>query len=246
MGLATAIFFYQCCATIAAQAVRVSGDNPTMAGTITALKLQKKNKERVNVYLDDRYAFSLAAIEAAKLKQGQVLSDQEIEDLLGRDSFHKAYAKALRFLSYRPRSGAEVRRYLQGKKVTPAIEAEVVERLTAAGLLDDQAFANYWVENRENFNPRGRYALRYELRQKGVSEETIASALEDIDEEESAYRALISRARRMPPLDRGSFRKKLGSFLRRRGFSYEAINAALERIWQGMVEEGRMLDESEG
>jgi regulatory protein len=217
-----------------------------MAGTITALKLQKKNKERVNVYLDGRYAFGLAAIEAAKLRRGQLLSDQEIEGLLERDSFQKAYGRALRFLSYRPRSEAEVRRYLQGKKVPLAIETEVVERLTSAGLLNDQAFANYWVENRESFNPRGRHALQYELRQKGLSEETIALALEDIDEEKSAYHVLISRARRMPPMDRGSFRKKLGSFLRRRGFSYEAINAAIERAWREMVKEGRMLNESEG
>ncbi len=217
-----------------------------MPGTITALKFQKKNKERVNVYLDGRYAFSLAAIEAAKLSRGQLLSDQEIENLLERDSFQKAYNRALRFLSYRPRSEVEMRRYLQGKKVPPPIEAEVVERLTAAGLLDDQAFARYWVENRESFNPRGRHALRYELRQKGLREETIALALEDIDEEESAYRALISRARRMPPLDRGAFRKKLSSFLQRRGFSYEAIRAAIERTWREMVEEGRMLDENEG
>jgi regulatory protein len=217
-----------------------------VTGTITALKPQKKNKERVNVYLDGRYTFSLTAIEAAKLRRGQFLSDQEIEHLLERDSFQKTYDRALQFLSYRPRSEAEMRRYLQGKRVSPAIEAEVVERLTSSGLLDDQAFASYWVENRESFKPRGRHALRYELRQKGLSEETIALALEDIDEEDSAYRALINRARRIAPLDRGAFRKKLGSFLRRRGFSYEAINAVLERAWQEMVEEGRMLDESEG
>jgi regulatory protein len=217
-----------------------------VTGTITALKPQKKNRERVNVYLDGRYTFSLTAIEAATLRRGQFLSDQEIEDLLERDSFQKAYNRALRFLSYRPRSEGEMRRYLQGKRVSPAIEAEVVERLTLAGLLDDQAFASYWVENRESFKPRGRHALRYELRQKGLGEEIIALALEDIDEEDSAYRALINRAGRIAPLDRGAFRKKLGSFLRRRGFSYEAINAALERAWQEMVEEGRMLDESEG
>jgi len=216
-----------------------------MAGTITALKFQKKNKERVNVYLDGRYAFSLAAIEAAPLRRGQWLSDREIEDLLGRDAFQRAYDRALRFLSYRPRSEAEVRRYLQSKKVPPAIETEVVERLTSVGLLDDQAFARYWVENRENFNPRGRGALQYELRQKGLSEEALALALEDIDEEDSAYRALISRAHRMSPLDRQAFRQKWGSFLRRRGFSYEAIHAALERTWRELVKEGRVLDETE-
>lgn len=207
-----------------------------MTGTITAMEVQKKDKERVNVYLDGKYAFGLAAIAAARLKRGQVLSDREIEELLREDSFQKAYDKALHFLSYRPRSQDEVRRYLQRKKVLPLISQAVLARLTKAGLLDDLAFARYWVENRENFNPRGARMLRYELCQKGVDEAIIAQALRGINEEESAYRAIAKRGRRLRHLDRQSFRRKLSPFLQRRGFTYEAINQALDRLWQELNE----------
>ena len=216
-----------------------------MAGTITALKVQKRNPRRVNVFLDGRYAFGLAAIEAARLRRGQVLSDEDIERLKERDSFEKAHDRALRFLSYRPRSEAEVRRYLQGKAVSPAVEEEVIERLTRANLLDDLDFARYWVENRESFNPRGLRMLRYELRQKGLSDETIAQALTDLDEEEGAYRVALRRGRRLAHLDQVSFRKKLSAHLLRRGFPYEVVNPTVERAWQELGAEGKNIDESE-
>jgi regulatory protein len=216
-----------------------------MAGTITALKVQKRNPRRVNVFLDGRYAFGLAAIEAARLQRGQVLSDEDIERLKGKDSFEKAYDRALRFLSYRPRSEAEVRHYLQGKAVSPAIEEEVIERLIGARLLNDLAFALYWVENRASFNPRGLRMLRYELRQKGLSDETIAQALTDLDEEEGAYRVALRRGRRLAHLDQVSFRQKLGAHLLRRGFPYEVVNPTVERAWQKLRTEGENIDESE-
>lgn len=209
-----------------------------MAGKITALKAQKRNPKRVNVYLDGRYAFSLAAIEAAKLRRGQVLSDEDIERLEERDSFEKARNRALRFLSYRPRSEAEVRRYLRDKGVTSAVEEEIIERLTRAKLLDDVAFARYWVENRERFKPRGVRMLRYELRQKGVDDKTIAQALADLDEKESAYRAATQRGRRLAHLDQVSFRRKLSAYLQRRGFPYRVVNPAVERVWQELRAEG--------
>ena len=203
-----------------------------MAGTITALKVQKRNPRRVNVYLDGHYAFGLAAIEAAKLRRDQVLSDEDIERLKKRDSFEKAHDRALHFLSYRPRSEAEVRRYLQGKAVSPAVEEEVVERLTRAKLLDDLAFARYWVENRERFKPRGLRMLRYELRQKGVDAKIIAQSLADLNEEESAYRVATQRGRRLAHLDQASFRQKLSAYLLRRGFPYGVVNPTVERTWQ--------------
>jgi len=203
-----------------------------MAGKITALKFQKKRKERVNVYLDGKYAFSLQAILAARLHKGQLLSDEEIEGLLQEDAFQKAYDRALNFLTYRPRSRAEVRRYLQRKGVSPEVSQRVEERLIRAGLLDDEAFARFWVENREAFNPRSRYRLRQELWQKGLDAQVIAQAVQEVDEEQSAYRAAAGRARRYAHLDRREFQRKLGSFLQRRGFSYEIVKGVVERLWQ--------------
>jgi regulatory protein len=216
-----------------------------MTGTITALKVQKRNPRRVNVFLDGRYAFGLAAIEAARLRRGQILSDEDIEKLKERDSFEKAHDRALHFLSYRPRSEAEVRRYLQGKAVSPAIEEEVIERLIRAKLLDDLAFARYWVENRKSFNPRGMRMLRYELRQKGLDDETIAQALTDLDEEEDAYRVALRRGRRLAHLDQVSFRRKLSAHLLRRGFPYDVVNPTVERAWQELGAEGDHIDSEE-
>jgi regulatory protein len=77
-----------------------------MAGTITALRFQKRNKNRVNVYLDGQFAFGLVAIEAARLRVGQTLSDNDVARLQMRDEVERAYERALNFLSYRPRSEA--------------------------------------------------------------------------------------------------------------------------------------------
>ncbi|MCI0353322.1 MAG: hypothetical protein L0Z53_28210, partial [Acidobacteriales bacterium] len=77
---------------------------------ITALEVQKKNKERVSVYLDGEYAFSLSLVEAARLRKGQALAEDDIHALQGQDEIGKAVDRAARFLAYRPRSVQEVRR----------------------------------------------------------------------------------------------------------------------------------------
>ena len=204
-----------------------------MAGTITALTVQQKNKDRVNVYLDGRFAFGLAAIEAARLRRGQTLSDDEIAALQNRDEAQKAHESALRYLDYRPRSVDEIRRHLKGKDVAPEVTDEVVERLTSVGLLDDRAFARYWLENRSDFSPRGERALRLELRQKGVPGDIIAEVLsEGHDEDEAAYRAAMAQARKVRTTDPVEFRRKMEARLARRGFSYGTAREAVARAWR--------------
>ena len=85
---------------------------------ITALEVQKRNKERVNVYLDDEFAFGLNMMEAAKLRKGQTLTAEEIKVLTDEDAINQAVNRAIDFLSYRPRSTEEVRRNLI-KKIYP-------------------------------------------------------------------------------------------------------------------------------
>ena len=202
-----------------------------MPGTITALKVQKKNQDRVSVYLDGRFAFGLPAIVAVGLKQGQTLSDAEIQALKERGAGETAYNRVLNYLSYRPRSRAEVVTYLQ-KRDVPAGQIEtVLARLERAGLLDDKAFAQFWVENRERFRPRGRRALRYELRNKGISDRLIDEALTSVDGAESAYRAAEKKARQLRHQDELTFRRKLIAYLARRGFDYDVAREVAERRW---------------
>lgn len=209
-----------------------------MAGQITDIKLQKRKRDRVNVYLDNEYAFSLEMVVAASLKRGDILSDKEIQDLEMIDSVQRAYDRTLNYLAYRPRSGAELRRYLLKRQVSPQVCERVLARLSVAGLLDDEAFARYWVENREAFRPRGRRALRQELRQKGIDDELIAEILNELNEEESAGRAAMKQAPRYDNLDDDMFRKKMYSFLRRRGFDYEVVRETISCLLQQRGEEG--------
>ncbi|MFC2031130.1 regulatory protein RecX [Chloroflexota bacterium] len=202
-----------------------------MAGEITALKYQKRNRDRVNVYLDGRFACGLPATVAATLKPGQYLSDTELENLKGEGAVESAYSRALNYLSYRPRSRAEVVSNLQ-KHGTPDSQIyAVVERLQRASLLDDEAFARFWVENRERHRPRGLRALRYELRNKGVDAEIIERAVDSVDAGDSAYRAAESKARQLGHLDQPVFQRKLVEYLARRGFDYGVAREVAERRW---------------
>jgi regulatory protein len=202
-----------------------------MAGKITALKQQKRNRDRVSVYLDGRFAFGLPAIVAAGLKPGQFVSDTEIEVLTEEGAAESAYDRALNYLSYRPRSRAEVVTHLRRRSISESQVASVTERLERAGLLDDEAFARFWVENRERFRPRGPRALRYELRNKGLSDEVIEGAVASIDAEASAYRAAEKRMHRLAHLDRPTFDRKLVEYLARRGFGYDVAREVAERCW---------------
>ncbi len=203
-----------------------------MAGTITALEVQKHNKERVNVYLDGEFAFGLPITEAARLRRGQWLSDEEIARLKAVDAYNRARDAALRFLAVRPRSTAEVRRYLRRKGFDGETVERVIVRLEELGYLDDEAFARYWVENRERFRPRGPLALRHELREKGVDNAIIDRVLSNLDPAASARAALRPRLRQWKALEWPAFRKKAGAFLARRGFSYDIINDVLHAVWQ--------------
>jgi regulatory protein len=202
-----------------------------MAGRITALKYQKKNRNRVSVFVDDRFVLGLPAIVAASLKPGQVLSDVELEALEAKGAIEEGYNRSLNYLSYRPRSRAEVVTYLRRRDMQEKQIDAVVERLEGVGLLDEVAFAEFWVENREKFRPRGLMGLRYELRNKGVSEAIIERVLATVEVSDSAYRAAGKRARQLRHLDRATFSRKLVDYLARRGFDYELARETAYRYW---------------
>lgn len=194
-----------------------------MAGKITALRLQKRSKRRVNVYLDGEFAFGLADIAAYPLRVGEWLSDEKIANLQETDTLEQARDKALSYLAYRPRSIYELQRYLSKREFPEPIVSQVLAHLQAVGLVDDLAFARYWIENRSQFRPRGALTLRQELRQKGLAGAIIDEALEDYDELAALQQAARKHARRLRQLPAEKFRQRLTQRLVRRGFSYENI-----------------------
>lgn len=200
-------------------------------GKVTAIKVQKHHPNRINVYVDNEYAFGLTRITAAWLQVGQQLTSGKIAKLRAEDEREIAYMKALRYLDYRPRSRAEVRRALEKHAVPAEVIEDVFKRLERSGLVNDERFAKDWVENRSEFRPRSRRALAYELHQKGLAESAIKKALEGLNEEALAYQAALKQSRHYQGYPMRDFRNKLGSYLARRGFSYEIIKNVVARVW---------------
>ena|SRR5579875_1795912 len=201
-----------------------------MPACITALEAVPPGP-RVRVVLDGRFALHIDPLLAASLRVGQVLDDAALARLAAADAHGRALDTALRLLTYRPRSVAELRGRLAAKGYDPGTVAAVVARLQALGLLDDTTFARFWVEQRQRFRPRGAAALRAELRAKGVAPATVAAALADTDDVEAACRAGRARRRALAGLDRATFQRRLGTYLQRRGFSYAACAEAVARLW---------------
>lgn len=214
-----------------------------MGKKITALKLQARNRARVNVFLDGRFAFGLAKLEAARLRLGQELSEADIARLQAADAREQVHARALQYLARRPRSEGEIRQHLQKHKVTEADIEQEIERLRQSGLVDDQAFARLWVENRAAFRPRSQRALRAELKRKGVSADVTKAALAAADDAASAEQLALRRASRLAGLPRPEFRRKLGDFLARRGFDYDTVKAAVDKAWQSRPGAAEAADE---
>jgi regulatory protein len=198
---------------------------------ITALKRQKKNQERVNVYLDGEFAFGLPVDAAISLRIGQALSEADVAALQDTDRFARLRDQAMRYLSYRPRSAAELRRHLLRKGHEELLVEGVLMYLSERSLLDDFAFARYWVEQRETFKPRSRLALRQELYARGVEAAAIDAALDEVDEAAAASRAASKLAWKWQGLPYDEFRNKLGAYLQRRGFSYDIIRSIVDQIW---------------
>jgi regulatory protein len=207
---------------------------------ISTLQATKGRHRRVRIFLDGKFAFSLDAGLVAKegLQVEQELSSEEVKSLLKANDFYCCLNAAIHYLSLRPRSEAELRDRLRRRGFTGDTLETVVSRLKEQGMVDDNVFAQFWKDNRESFSPRSRWLTGAELRQKGVSSDIIEEVVGTIDEADSAYRAGLSKVRSLSRADYESFRRRLSSYLRRRGFSYGVTEYTVKKIWQEYISGG--------
>lgn len=140
---------------------------------------------------------------------------------------------AVRFLAQRPRSAYEVRQRLRRASVDEAVIEAVLAQLHEYRLLDDTAFAQYWVEQRQTFRPRGARLLRAELGRLGVSTAVAGEATSEAasSAEEDAYRAAARRAAQLRHLGHEVFAARLSAFLARRGFDWAVSASVVRRLW---------------
>jgi regulatory protein len=209
---------------------------------ITALEPQTNNPERINLFVDGRFLLGVnaAIVLQMGLRLEQELSPDQLEQLHSEEVEQQAVDRALNYLSYRPRSREEVRRYLRRKETPPEIIEAALARLDRLDFVNDRTFAGFWIESREQFSPRGARALKNELRLKGVERDVVDELVDDEQDEERALRAGRKKAislANVPDIDYATFRNRLGSFLQRRGFGYEVATKTVRTLWKEVKEE---------
>ncbi len=203
---------------------------------VTSLERQPRRR-RINVFVDGRFALSLtlSLVQEKGLHAGMTVDEAELDRLRAEDERRVAYEAAIHLLSYRPRSEREMRQRLRRRQVAPEAIDETVQKLRESHYLDDAAFAQFWRENRQALSPRSGRLIRSELLSKGVDSETATVTVEGVDDEDAAYRAASKHLKSVQGEDFDAFRRRLGGFLTRRGFSYNVVRRTLERCWQRLA-----------
>lgn len=203
---------------------------------ISSIEPQKKKENRLNIFLDGKFAFGASAeiILKNNLKVGTNLSQKLIDQITKEDQSTKLMDRVMNFLSFRPRSEKEVRDYLAKKianfeniKFTQASQSplidSIIKKLKKYNYINDLEFTKWWVTSRKN-RPRGQMVIKAELIKKGIEKETIDQIItKSVNETMLAKKSIEKKIkfwRKLTPLD---FKKKFYSYLASRGFSYDTI-----------------------
>lgn len=207
---------------------------------ITALKMQVRDKDRVNVFIDGKYRFSLDITQVAELgiKNGAEYTEEELVELENESQFGKLYTRSLEYALIRPRSQREMRDYLYRKTrdtrtkmgdikkgVSKELTERVFNRLFEKGYIDDMKFASFWVENRNVRKGSSMRKLQMELRGKGVDTTIIEQVLDSTERADSdeLQKIIAKKASRYDDV------QKLTAYLVRQGFRYDDVKEALAR-----------------
>ena len=200
---------------------------------ITSIK-QQKNKNRVNVFLDDKFGFGidLDNFVLLNLKVDQELTQEEVEDIVKKAEFQKTLDKLLRFAMVRPRSGKEIKGYFKRKEVHESLFPDLLKRLKHLNLLNDLEFARWWIDQRLQFKKKSKRVIIQELKIKGISQNNIDDAFGEtvIDEEKMARELLEKKAYKWKDLDPRLTRQKMSQYLAGKGFGWDIVAQVVKNM----------------
>lgn len=203
--------------------------------TITKITTQKKRTDRYNIFLDEKYAFSVdeAVLLKFQLQKGKEINSFELSQIQFQDEIQKSYTMALGYLSYRMRSEAEVRLFLQKKEIEEPLINEVIHKLYTFNYLNDLDFAKAYVRTHVNGGNKGPITLKLELKEKGIKENLIQEALLgypfDVQVEHAKQLAEKS-IKKEKNISERALKQKLEQMLSRKGFPHDCIVMALEDV----------------
>lgn len=203
--------------------------------TVTKIQQQKKALHRYNIFLNEKYAFSVDEdiLVQYHIHKGMELSKQAVEDIMNHEDVHRNYVMAINFLSYRMRSAQEIRTYLRGKEVAPSTIVEIMERLEKEKLIDDHAFARAFVRDRIQRSSKGPRVIMNELQEKGVTSEIANEAVLQYSEEKQfnkAYKWAQKEAVKKSQHAVNKRKDQLRNKLMQKGFASTVVSAVMGEI----------------
>ena len=198
---------------------------------ITKIAPAIKTAGRYNVFVNEKYAFSLDEAQLVKigLRKGEEISKERLAELKSESDFGKNYIRAIDLISRRLRSEKEIRDWAFSKNWTKENTEKVIERLYERGFLNDEKFAASFVRSRAILNNYSMRKMKLELHKKGISKEICEKILSESDEfnENAVLVKLIVKKRSHYDDER-----KLIAYLARQGFSYDKIKTAIVNFSQ--------------
>lgn len=207
------------------------------SGTITKLEVQKRNTDRVSVFIDETFAFGVHQDVVVKhgLRTGQALNVEEQRAIIAEEELVRAKQRAFDYLAYKPRTEAEVRRKLRRQDHPEATIDQVIERMYELGYLDDEAYARDYVHNRFSNKGYGPVRIQMELKDRGVDRHIAEAAVQDLFETADPLDAAREKAeKRWPRLaredDPRKRKDKLYRYLKRRGYTYDTIRQVIDEM----------------
>ncbi len=216
----------------------LSASNPASKSPknqITDLKPGVRNQNRVNVFLDGEFSFSLDLTQVVDfhLRIGQTLTADELVNLKHASAYGKLYARTLEWVLTRPHSIKETRDHLREKRFqnhadyTDADINQIIAKLVSKNYLNDQKFATWFIENR--FLKKGISArrLRQELTQKGINQDLITELLEHSPRNEAEEIQKVIQKRGPKTSDP----QKLLAYLARHGFPLDLSRPLVEEFY---------------
>lgn len=222
-------------------------EKQVVAGEITAIEVQKKNKKRFNVYIKGQFAFGISENTLVKfaLHKGQVLDKELVADIQQIDKEDYAYQLAVRYLSHQLRSEKEVRAKLTEEEIEPAVMEKAIAKLKDVKLIDDKMFGQAYTRTAMNINKKGPNVIARELKQKGLAEEEIDQSLNEYDrdtEVDNAY--AIAEKYFQKQLRKASHRnasQKTKQYLIQKGFDSDLIQDLMQQLADHYQDEDQEL-----
>lgn len=200
---------------------------------ITKIESQK-NKNRVNVYIDENFAFGIdiEILYKYSLEVDMEIDESFIKDVLQGEEQNRANNYALNLLSYRWRSECEIRNSMNTKGYSQDTIDNTIKFLKEQELIDDRRFAESFIKDKINFRDWGSYRLKQELFSKGVSKNIVDEVIEKYcdDEFERAMNLASKKIKSYKNDDKNAIYRKLGGYLQRKGYSYDVVSKVLKEI----------------